>query len=295
MRSTAIIAPDAMSEPDAIEGLTRHLGLVGADLNLLRQALQHPSYVRELDDSARQSNQRLEFLGDAVLDLVLADHLFCHDPGLTEGALTKLKSSLVREDSLARIGRELGLGEFILLGRGEEDTGGRAKASLIADTLEAIIAVAYLSGGFEAAREFVLTHFAAGIRDALAHGPHEDPKTTLQELLQERAKRGPDYLTVPDEGPPHEPLFRSECRFRGLVIGVGRGRTKREAEKQAAADALTRVDELGRDGGPQTADLRPQTTTLGPRPEDGEAPGEGPEDGLPPVGEELVTPPAAGS
>jgi ribonuclease-3 len=284
-----------MHESDAIEGLARHLGLLDVDLDLLRQALQHPSYVRESDDAAVKSNQRLEFLGDGVLDLVLADYLFRHDPTLTEGTLTKLKSSLVREDSLARIGRELGLGEFILLGRGEADTGGRAKGSLIADTLEAIIAVAYLSGGLEAAREFVLTHFAAGIHDALAHGPHEDPKTTLQELLQQRAKRGPDYLTVPDEGPPHEPLFRSECRFRGQVIGVGRGRTKREAEKQAAADALTQIDELGLDGGAETTGLGPQTADLGLQPGDGEPQGARSEVAPASVGEDPLIPPTAGS
>ena len=246
-----------MTEPDDIEELARRLGLETVDCDLLREALQHPSYVRESEHQGLRSNQRLEFLGDAVLDLILADHFFGGNPDLSEGALTKLKSSLVREDTLAEVGRELGLGEFLLLGRGEEETGGREKGSLIADSLEAITAVAYLCGGFEEARRFVLTHFAAAIENALAHGPHEDPKTTLQELLQERTKRGPDYFTVPDEGPPHEPLFRAECLFRGQVIGVGRGRTKREAEKQAAADALTHLDELGLNGETPTPEDSP--------------------------------------
>jgi ribonuclease-3 len=246
-----------MTEPDDIEELARRLGLETVDCDLLREALQHPSYVRESEHQGLRSNQRLEFLGDAVLDLILADHFFGGNPDLSEGALTKLKSSLVREDTLAEVGRELGLGEFLLLGRGEEETGGREKGSLIADSLEAITAVAYLCGGFEEARRFVLTHFAAAIKNALAHGPHEDPKTTLQELLQERTKRGPDYFTVPDEGPPHEPLFRAECLFRGQVIGVGRGRTKREAEKQAAADALTHLDELGLNGETPTPEEAP--------------------------------------
>jgi ribonuclease III len=233
-----------MGEPVDLDLLSQRLGIGAVDQALLRQALQHPSYVRESDDPSIVSNQRLEFLGDAVLDLILADHLFRLNPGFTEGQLTKLKSTLVREGSLARIGRELGLGEFLLLGRGEEDTGGRDKGSLLGDTLEAVIAVVYLGRGFQGARDFVLAHFAAAIDEALVHGPHEDPKTLLQELLQERAKQGPEYATVTDEGPPHEPLFRSECHFRGQVIGVGHGKTKREAERQAASDALANIDRV---------------------------------------------------
>jgi ribonuclease-3 len=227
-----------MNETDAVTQLMQRLGLPELDRGLLRRALQHPSYVREQRSPTTQSNQRLEFLGDAVLDLVLAEHLWRTEPQLTEGALTKLKSRLVRADALARAGRGLGLGEYLLLGRGEAETGGRDKASLIADCLEAIIAVVYLSAGIDAAREFVLRHFREAIQAALAEGPADDPKTVLQELLQDRTKRAPEYVTVREEGPPHNPSFMAECRFGGLLLGRGRGGTKREAEKQAAAEAL---------------------------------------------------------
>jgi len=233
-----------MTEPDTVAQLIRRLGAPQVDRQLLRRALQHPSYVREQREAGIESNQRLEFLGDAVLDLILADHLWSTQPHLTEGALTKLKSRLVRADSLAQVGRALGLGEFLLLGRGEEETGGRQKASLVADCLEAVIAVVYVSQGLEVAREFVLRHFAEAIEAVVAEGPADDPKTVLQELLQERAKRAPVYVTVGEEGPPHDPLFVAECHFAGMLLGRGRGKTKREAEKQAAAAALDRPDTL---------------------------------------------------
>lgn len=227
-----------MDDIDTVAQLMQHLGLPAVDAGLLRRALQHPSYVREQRFASRESNQRLEFLGDAVLDLVLAEHLWRTQPQLTEGALTKLKSKLVRADALARVARGLGLGDYLLLGRGENGTGGRQKASLIADCLEAIIAVVYLSAGVETAREFVLEHFGPAIEAAVAEGPADDPKTVLQELLQEHTKRAPEYVTIREEGPPHAPSFLAECRFAGLVLGRGRGRTKREAEKQAAAQAI---------------------------------------------------------
>ena len=231
-----------MAEPDTVAQLIRRLGVPQVDRRLLRRALQHPSYVREQREAGTESNQRLEFLGDAVLDLILADHLWSTQPHLTEGALTKLKSRLVRADSLARVGRALGLGEFLLLGRGEDETGGRQKASLVADCLEAVIAVVYVSQGLEAAREFVLHHFADSIEAVVAEGPADDPKTVLQELLQERAKRAPGYVTVREDGPPHDPSFIAECSFAGVLLGRGRGKTKREAEKQAAAAALDSPD-----------------------------------------------------
>jgi ribonuclease-3 len=233
-----------MNEADRITQLVERLRLPDVDGRLLRRALQHPSYVRERGEAGTESNQRLEFLGDAVLDLVLADHLWRTQPRLTEGALTKLKSQLVRSDSLARVGRSLGVGECLLLGHGEDGTGGRTKASLIADCVEAIIAVVYLSGGLDAAREFVLEHFAEAIDSAVARGPADDPKTVLQELLQERTKQAPDYKIVSADGPPHDPSFVAECWFRGTLLGRGNGRTKRDAEKEAAAAALEDPDAM---------------------------------------------------
>jgi len=228
-----------MNDLTFVQQLCDGLGLQAADPHLIVCALQHPSYVREAGLPLTESNQRLEFLGDAVLDLVLAEHLFSHGAGLTEGELTKLKSTLARENALARVGRRLGLGEYLRLGRGEEETGGREKASLIADGVEALIAAVYLSNGMASARDFVLTHFEDEIDAALRTGPSTDPKTALQELIQERTKRPPQYHTVSVKGPAHDPSFASECRFRGVVIGRGSGRSKREAEKEAAQAALS--------------------------------------------------------
>ena len=232
------------NEADRIEGFCARLGLADADRDLISQALQHTSYVRETLLPDIESNERLEFLGDAVLDLVLADLLFRHDADLTEGELTQLKSTLAREGALARVGHRIGLGEYLLLGRGEEESGGREKASIVADGVEALIAAVYLSGGLEAARDFVLTQFAEEIHDALDAGPVIDPKTALQELIQEHTKRLPEYRTVALSGPAHEPSFESECRFRGVAIGRGVGRSKREAERAAARDALADRDAI---------------------------------------------------
>lgn len=233
-----------MTEPRTAEELANRLGLEDVDVDLLRQALKHPSFVREAGDPPSVSNQRLEFLGDTVLDLVLADRLWGEDEELAEGQLTKLKSSLVREGALARVGRRMGLGEFLLLGRGEEDSGGRDKPSIIADTVEAVIAAVYVSGGLERARGLVLDHFEEEVSAALEAGPADDAKTRLQELLQGYTKELPTYRSAVAGGPPHDPRFRSECRFRSEVIGEGTGRSKRQAEKMAAAAALDNPDLL---------------------------------------------------
>ena len=233
-----------MTEPRTAEELARRLGLGDVDVDLLRQALKHPSFVREAGDPPSVSNQRLEFLGDTVLDLVLADRLWREDEELAEGHLTKLKSSLVREDALARAGRRMGLGEFLLLGRGEEDSGGREKASIIADTVEALVAAVYISRGLDRARAFVLEHFEEQVSAALEAGPADDAKTRLQELLQGYTKELPTYRSALAGGPAHDPSFRSECRFRSEVIGEGTGRSKRQAEKMAAAAALDNPDLL---------------------------------------------------
>jgi ribonuclease-3 len=258
-----------MSAPEAtqkVEELCSRLGLEHIDRDLLSRALRHASYARELGLPDGESNERLEFLGDAVLDLVLADHLFGQEPVLSEGELTRLKSTLVRQAALARVARRLGLGEFILLARGEEDSGGRAKPSILADTVEALIAAVYLSDGLDAARDFVFTQFAEEIGRALDHGPAIDPKTALQELLQERTKQLPEYATTPVAGPPHEPSFAAECRFRGTVIGRGVGRSKRDAESAAASEALTDPDALqaALSPGPETPNLERETPTAEP-------------------------------
>lgn len=225
------------------ETLREALGLPDFPEDLLQQAFQHGSYVREHGLAPILSNQRLEFLGDAVLDVIVADELYRKHPELHEGTLTKTKAGLVRAGSLARAAERLHLGEYLLLGRGEEESGGRQKSSLLADVLEALIGAIYLGAGLDAAREFVLRHLHVdGAREAQAeHG--FDHKTALQELVQSKARQLPVYRTVGSAGPAHDMEFSVEVSLMGHKVGSGTGRSKRTAEQEAARDALEHKDD----------------------------------------------------
>jgi ribonuclease-3 len=213
------------------------------DPELLRQAFAHGSYVREQGLEAIASNQRLEFLGDAVLDMVLAHELYISNPDLPEGELTKLKAALVRAETLAHVARELNLGKYLLLGRGEEETGGRGKPSLLADCLEALIAAIYLSGGWPAASDFIMRHLWPLVAEIEAGEHIFDHKSTLQETIQAHGGNPPHYITLQTLGPPHRRVFEVEVRHNGQVLGTGRGASKQEAEQDAARDALACSDE----------------------------------------------------
>ena len=228
---------------DPLEGLRRQLDLGAVGAELLRHAFCHASYVAEHDLPPTDSNQRLEFLGDAVLDVVLAERLYCSFPHLPEGELTKLKSSLVRSGVLSQVAREHGLGALLLLGKGEEDTGGRRKASLLADALEALIGAVYLGGGIELAGRLVVRLFGPRLEQLEAERPLDDFKSRLQEVLQQRAKEAPTYVTVHEQGPAHARLFQVQCLFRGVPVGEGSGRAKRDAEQRAAQRALADLSE----------------------------------------------------
>lgn len=232
-----------MLSSDRFALLRERLALPEVSDELLEQALRHSSYVREqvLDEHA--SNQRLEFLGDAVLDLIFADRLYCTHPDLTEGELTRLKAELVRKRALASIARSVGLGEFLLLGRGEESTGGRAKSSLLADAVEAVIGAVFIENGWDATREMVLANFRPLLAEAEARDTLRDSKSRLQELLQSSGAPPPRYRVARTDGPPHERRFHVEAIFQNNVIGVGDGPSKRDAEQGAAAEALENVDE----------------------------------------------------
>lgn len=211
--------------------------------DLLQQAFEHGSHVREQGLDPILSNQRLEFLGDAVLDLIIAEELFSKHSDLPEGTLTKSKASLVRAGSLARAAAGLHLGDYLLLGRGEEDSGGRHKGSLLADVFEALIGAIYLGAGLEAARGFILR--ALPIEGILAaQGEHRfDHKTALQELLQSHARQLPVYKTTSSEGPAHDLKFNVQVSFLGRVLGRGEGHSKRKAEQEAARQALEERDQ----------------------------------------------------
>ncbi|MER3421872.1 MAG: ribonuclease III [Nitrospiraceae bacterium] len=213
---------------------------------LLDEALTHKSHVNEVREKDRKHNERLEFLGDAVLTLIMSEYLAASFPDFTEGELSKLKARLVSEASLAKAARRLDLGNLLKLGRGEELTQGREKPSLLANVLEAILAAIYLDGGLESARKFVLRAFAQDLKELQDFGGPsilEDYKTRLQEWCQKQYDTLPQYVTVRETGPDHQKTFEVRLLIRGEVRGAGVGRSKKEAEQMAAKQALAQVAE----------------------------------------------------
>lgn len=213
------------------------------DPALLRQAFCHGSYVRERGLPAHHSNQRLEFLGDAVLDLVLAEQLYLECPELTEGELTKLKAAVVRAEGLYEVACQLQLGRYLLLGHGEIESGGAEKPSILADCVEAVIAAIYLSCGVSVARDFIQRNFAA-MEERIKSGELTfDHKTHLQELVQAHGGPPPVYKTMETIGPAHRPIFLVDVVLQGKVAGTGSGPSKQDAEQNAASYALEHRDE----------------------------------------------------
>jgi ribonuclease III len=211
------------------------------DTGLIREALTHKSFGNENPSEGGRDNERLEFLGDAVLDLVVSDRLMEQFPQYREGDLSRLKSALVSEPSLAIVAKSLDLGKFLLLGKGEEQTGGRRKESLLANALEAVIAAIYLDGGLGAAGRFIHHHFAPLIASLAAEGGSLDFKTDLQELCQERSLPLPNYRVVGEFGPDHQKTFRVDLLIGDNVWGTGEGKSKKEAEQKSAREALERL------------------------------------------------------
>jgi ribonuclease-3 len=207
---------------------------------LVEEATTHRSYANEQETETQY--ERLEFLGDAVLGLVASEWLYERFDDLEEGPLSRLRSSLVSESALAFYARNSGLGEVLRLGVGEDRSGGRGKASILADAMEAVIGAVYLDGGLEAARELTVRLLEAGERERERHH-HGDSKTVLQELSQARGLELPRYIHVAHEGPDHERLFMVDCWIDGERVGSGIGRSKKQAEQQAAAAALSELGE----------------------------------------------------
>ena len=217
------------------------LGVSFRDTSLLKQALVHGSYTNESPADAPVPNDRLEFLGDAVLGLVIGARLFLDFPGLSEGELTKLRAVLVRGATLARVARKLDLGRFLYLGKGEDATEGRNKPANLAGAMEAIIGAVYLDQGLAAAEDFVLRLLTPELQAALENGSHESYKSDLQEILQARDQRTPTYHVVSATGPDHDRLFTVEVRLGDTVLGSGSGRSKKSAETDAARAILKRI------------------------------------------------------
>lgn len=210
------------------------------DENLLRLALTHPSVAHE-SGVPTAHNQRLEFLGDAVLGLVLTQKLYEQFPDLDEGPLTKARAKLVNRQTLAERARSLGLGAHLILSRGEESSGGRNRESALADAYEALLGAIFLDGGFDAAHDFILHEFAAAFGELPSLPLIENPKGELQEFLQARSPSSPEYQTVQVAGADHDPLFECAVSHEGAELGRGRGKSKKAAESEAAMAALEKL------------------------------------------------------
>lgn len=222
-----------------LKGLMERLSYTFQDIGLLQQALVHRSYINERPGLGLESNERLEFLGDAVLSVVVSHLLTQGFPDADEGELSRLRAGLVNEAILANLARRLDVGRFISLGKGEELTGGRDKPSILADTYEAMIGAVYLDGGFEGAFHLISSHYSYILKESWKKG--RDYKTEFQEYTQESFKELPWYILIGEKGPEHNKVFEVEVLIKGQVFGRGKGRSKKEAEQKAAQEALRRL------------------------------------------------------
>lgn len=219
-----------------MDALEERLGYKFKNINLLKNSLTHSSYANEVRGGF-SSNERLEFLGDSVLSVIVSDYIYKHYPNMPEGELTKLRASLVCEKSLCTFSRELHLGEFLMLGKGEEKGGGRERDSILADAFEAVLAAMYLDGGMEVARQHVLRF----VLPELNHTDDEvfkDYKTALQEIIQRNPEEEVTYILTDESGPDHDKLFTVEVHLNSNIIGKGSGKSKKQAEQSAAKQAL---------------------------------------------------------
>lgn len=220
--------------------LEEKIGYEFKNRSLLLNALTHSSYANENRAEGVPSNERLEFLGDSVLGFAAAKHLYSIAPSLPEGKMTRLRAELVCEHSLYGVAKELKLGEYLRMGHGEEKNGGRERASILADATEAVIAAIFLDGGIEAALSFV-ERMVLSPEAVKAHHA-SDYKTELQELVQRRPDQQLRYTDAGESGPDHDKIFLSEVSLNGQLIGCGSGKTKKEAEQEAACRALERLN-----------------------------------------------------
>jgi len=221
--------------------LQQVLGIRFKDQSLLEQALVHSSYVNENPSAAPTSNERLEFLGDAVLGLAVTEKLYDDYPNFNEGELTKLRSALVRRITLASIARTIGLGDYIYLGKGEEASGGRHKPANLAGALESVMAAIFLDQGPETTRDFILRLFDTELKKLAGQGMEVDYKSQLQHLFQSKQQETPVYHIIETTGPDHDRRFTAEVRAGDTVLGRGSGKSKKLAEAEAARSVLGKL------------------------------------------------------
>ena len=219
-----------------IKDLEAAIGYRFQNISLLQNALTHSSYANERWHDSLKSNERLEFLGDSILGMAVAEYLYRNFPNRPEGELTRMRADMVCETSLAAVADKIGLGEHLLLGHGEERFGGRKRASILADAVESVIAACFLDGGMEAARGFVTKYILIEVPVKQLH--NADYKTALQELVQQKKDQVLSYELIGESGPDHDKEFRVQVSLNGAPIGVGIGRSKKRAEQDAAHNAL---------------------------------------------------------
>lgn len=234
-----------MLEKHTLEELESRIGYCFKDPELLKQAITHSSFTNEQKINKQRHYERLEFLGDAVLELVISTFLFKEHPDRQEGELSKMRASMVCEQALAFCARDLELGSFIRLGKGEEATGGRNRDSIISDVMEAVIGAIYLDGGMEEAQKYIYRYVLSDLENKQLF---YDSKTNLQEYVQRQLKKDVHYVTIEESGPEHNKLFVVVVTVDDKVLGRGEGRTKKAAEQQAAYEALLDLKKSGGKG-----------------------------------------------
>ena len=222
-----------------IKDLEEAMGYRFRNLSLLQNALSHSSYANERYHNSLMSNERLEFLGDSVLGMLVADHLYRNFPDRPEGELTRMRADMVCERTLAKVANELKLGDHLLLGKGEEQGGGRSRNSILADAVESVIAACYLDGGMEAAVQFVQKFILVNVPVTRMH--NVDYKTALQELVQQKKHQVLAYRLVGESGPDHDKQFVVELTLNGQLVGTGTGSSKKRAEQMAAREAISKL------------------------------------------------------
>ena len=212
--------------------------------DLLVHAVTHTSYAHEYSLGVNGSNERLEFLGDTVMNMIVSEYIYSHKPEISEGDMTKIRSTIICEACLYKVAQQLKYGEFILLGKGEEKSGGRNRASILADAFEAITAAIFLDGGLENAKKFVLSNLAQKVDEAILNIGKIDNKTRLQEILQQvDNSRKISYEIVDERGLEHSKEYFAVIKWGNAVLGKGSGKSKKEAEQKAAGEAIKKIEE----------------------------------------------------
>lgn len=221
-----------------LEEFEKRIGYSFSDKKILVLALTHSSYANENKKGTHENNERLEFLGDAVLDMVVSEYMYRSFPNMPEGELTKLRAGVVCEGSLARLARQLDFGKCILLGKGEESTGGRNRDSILADAFESVIGAICIDGGKDSVTKYILSFMEQEIDTAKNNFKTMDCKTHLQEVIQKNSKLPITYRIINESGPDHNKVFMAEVCHNGMILGKGEGKSKKEAEQNAAHNAL---------------------------------------------------------